>query len=249
MNNTQATALGIDIGGSGIKGAIVDLENGVLLSERHRIPTPQPATPEAVATVFKQLVDHFNWKGNIGVGFPAIIQDGVAKTATNVDDGWIDTDAAKLFTETCGQKVVVLNDADAAGLAEYQFGLGGNKKGVTLLLTIGTGIGSALFINNHLVPNTEFGHVFFKKKIAELSVSDRARKEQELSYEKWGKRFNKYLLHMERILSPNLIVLGGGCSKKFHLYSDSFTTNATVQPAKLLNEAGIIGAAYYANQL
>ncbi len=246
--NTQATALGIDIGGSGIKGAIVDLEKGVLLSERHRIPTPKPATPEAVASVFKQLVDHFNWKGNIGAGFPAIIQNGVAKTATNVDDGWIDTDAAKLFSEICGQKVVVLNDADAAGLAEYKFGLGGENKGVTLLLTIGTGIGSALFIDKHLVPNTEFGHVFFKKKIAELSVSDRARKEQELSYEKWGKRFNKYLLHMERLLSPNLIVLGGGCSKKFSQYSHCFTTNATVQPAKLLNEAGIIGAAYYANQ-
>ncbi|KAA3610177.1 MAG: ROK family protein [Calditrichaeota bacterium] len=241
--------LGVDIGGSGIKGAIVDTKSGQLLAERHRIPTPKPATPEAVSKTLKKLVKHFDWKGKIGCGFPAVIRDDIVRTASNIDKKWIGTNAAKLFRQTTGCKVTVLNDADAAGLAEKTFGAGKNCKGVVLIITVGTGLGSALFINGKLVPNTEFGHVYLKGKIAEHYTSDAVRKKEDLSWNEWAKRFNIYLKHMEGLVWPDRIIIGGGASKKRHKFFDELNVNAEVVEATLLNNAGIIGAALAAKSL
>ncbi|MEM7659943.1 MAG: ROK family protein [Bacteroidota bacterium] len=235
--------LGIDIGGSGIKGAIVDTISGTLTTERHRIPTPQPATPRAVAETTRELVEHFHWKGPIGCGFPAAIQQGVARTASNIDKKWIGVNVETLLHNRTNCPVTVVNDADAAGLAEVNFGAKRGLKGVTLLLTVGTGIGSALINNGVLVPNTELGHLKFKGDIAEKYASDSARKRQDLSWKEWGKRFNEYLHHVHRLFYPDLIILGGGASKKFEKYEDHIDVETDVMPAKLLNQAGIIGAA------
>lgn len=239
--------LGVDIGGSGIKGAIVDLKTGELVSERLRIATPSPASPKAVAKVLTELVDELGWTKSIGCGFPAVAKNGVISTASNVDKKWIGTNAEQLFTKATGCKVFVSNDADVAGLAEMRYGLGKGVKGSVLLLTIGTGIGSALFVDGQLVPNTEFGHIFLKnqKVIAEKFAADSIRKKEDLSWEDWGERFNKYLLHMEKIIQPNLIILGGGGSKKFNKFSDQLKIKTKVVPAQLLNNAGIIGAGIY----
>jgi polyphosphate glucokinase len=235
--------LGIDIGGSGIKGAPVDTVTGQLLADRHRIVTPKPATPKAVAKTIKKLVGHFEWKGKIGCGFPAVIQDDIVRTASNIDKKWIGENAAQLFSKTTHCPVTVINDADAAGLAENTFGAGKNCKGVVLIITVGTGLGSALFINGTLVPNTEFGHLFLKGKIAEKYTSDAVRKNENLSWEKWAKRFNIYLNHMETILWPDRIIIGGGASKKRHKFFDGINIKADLVEATLLNNAGIIGAA------
>jgi len=240
--------LGVDIGGSGIKGAPIDLKTGKLKTERRRIETPQPATPKAVSKTLAKLVEHFEWTDSIGCGFPAVIQNGVVTTASNIDEKWIGTNAEKLFSKTSGCTVNVVNDADAAGLAEVKFGAGKDNNGVVLLITIGTGLGSALFNNGELVPNTEFGHVLIHDKLAEDYAADSVRKAEDLSWKKWGKRFNKYLQHMEHLLSPNLIILGGGASKKMDRFGKYLHTRANVVPAKLLNEAGAIGAALYAYQ-
>lgn len=247
----QEIILGIDVGASGIKGALVDVNAGKLISERRRIPTPKPATAELVANTIKELVQHFNWKGKIGVGFPAIIKDGIALSAANIDDSWIGTDAQQLISETTACKVATVNDADAAGLAEVQFGKGKNQDGTVILITIGSGLGSATFINGHLVPNTEFGHLFLKNdpKVAEHTCSNNAKKREDLSWSEWAKRFNKYLLHLERLFSPNLFILGGGASKKFEKYKDLITTKIPTVPAEMLNNAGIIGAAVYAERV
>jgi len=241
--------LGIDIGGSGIKGAIVNTEDGSLVSVRHRIATPQPATPRAVADAVKALLDYFHYSGPVGCGFPALIQHGFAKTASNIDATWVDVNVEKLFSEATGEKVFVVNDADAAGLAELKFGAGKGKNGVALVLTIGTGIGSALINNGVLLPCTELGHVEFKGDSAEKYCSDAVREKKELSWEKWGKRFNKYLLYMEKLFSPDIFILGGGASKKFELYKQQLTVKALVVPATLRNLAGIIGAACYAESM
>ncbi len=240
--------LGVDIGGSGIKGAIVDITSGKLQSERLRIPTPSPSTPKAVAKTFSELVDQFKWKGKIGCGFPAVIKNGVVYTASNIDKKWIGTDAAKLLAKETGSKVFVSNDADLAGLAEMRFGAGKGKKGNVLMITIGSGLGSALFIDGQLVPNTELGHIFLKdqKIIAEKYAADSVRKQKDLSWKEWGKRFDEYLLHVDKILRPSLIILGGGGSKKFNRFSDLLTVKTKVVPAELLNNAGIIGGAIYA---
>jgi len=240
--------LGIDVGGSGIKGAIVDVESGKLVTERHRIPTPQPATPEAIAETIKAIADHFDYNGKIGCGFPAVIKSGVIKTASNIDKSNIDVDANKLFSEITGRQVFVVNDADAAGLAEVSFGEGKGMEGVVLVITIGTGIGSALFTDGKLVPNTEFGHIYMHNgKVAEKYTSDAVRKKEDLKWSEWGKRFNKYLKYMDFLLNPKLIILGGGASKKMEKFEKQIKISTPVKPAKLLNEAGIIGAAVNAD--
>ena len=242
--------LGIDIGGSGIKGALVNIETGMLVSERHRIPTPQPATANKMAKTVKELVQHFNWEDKIGCGFPAILKNGVARSAANIDKSWIGVDAEALLSKATGCPVAILNDADAAGLAEIQFGKGKNQKGVVILITIGSGLGSATFINGRLLPNSELGHIYLKgdDKVAELSCSNKAKKQEDLSWKDWAIRFNNYLQHIERMFSPNLIILGGGGSKKFEKFKSYLNLETTVVPAALLNNAGIIGAAIHAKQ-
>jgi polyphosphate glucokinase len=236
--------LGIDVGGSGIKGAIVDISTGELLSERHRIETPKPATPEAIAKTIKKIAKHFDYKGKIGCGFPAVIKNGVIKTAANIDKSNINVDAEKFFSKIIGNKIFLVNDADAAGIAEISFGAGKNITGVVLVLTIGTGIGSALFIDGKLVPNSEFGHILMKNGlIAEKFTSDAVRKNLDLKWTEWGKRFDVYLHYLERILNPKLIIVGGGTSKKIDKFKEKITLSTPIKPAKLLNNAGIIGAA------
>jgi polyphosphate glucokinase len=235
--------LGIDIGGSGIKGAPVDTDTGAFLDDRHRIATPEGARPDEVAKVVEKVVKHFAWKGPIGCCFPASIQHGVARTAANVDNSWIGTNAEQLFSEVTGCPVRVLNDADAAGLAEMRFGAGKDVGGLVLIVTIGTGLGTALFTDGVLVPNTELGHIEMNGQDAELQASDAARKREDLSWEAWAKRFDQYLNTMEALLWPDLIILGGGASKKLDKFLHYLTVDTPVVPAATLNDAGIIGAA------
>lgn len=237
--------LGIDIGGSGIKGAIVNIKNGELVSERIRLATPSPSKPKAVAETFTELVQEFKWEKAIGCGFPAVIKDGQAYTAANVDKEWVGVNVEKLLSKASGCPVCVSNDADVAGLAEMRYGVGKGRMGNTLLITIGSGLGSALFVDGKLVPNTEFGHIFLRnqKVIAEKFAADSIRKKEELSWEDWGMRFDEYLCHIDKILRPKLIILGGGGSKKFKRFSHLLTLETEVVPAELLNNAGIIGAA------
>ncbi len=239
----KSAVLGIDIGGSGIKGAPVDVERGVLLDDRLRIPTPQPARPEAVAGVVAELVGHFGWSGPIGCAFPAVIDDGVMRTAANVDDSWIGTDGRQLFERRTGCHVTVLNDADAAGIAEMRFGAGRARPGLTIMLTLGTGIGSALFMDGRLVPNTELGHLVVRGQAAETRASDRARSRHGLSWKKWARRLDEYLRYVEDLLSPDLFILGGGVSKKHPKFLHRLTADTPVVPAQMRNEAGIVGAA------
>jgi polyphosphate glucokinase len=237
---------GIDIGGSGIKGCVVDLDSGELVGERIRIVTPQPSTPDAVADVVAEIVSDFGWDGPVGVTLPCVIKKGTALTAANVDKKWIGTDAAALFAKRLNrpaEQVVVLNDADAAGLAEMRFGHGAGRSGVVVLLTFGTGIGSALFLDGVLVPNTEFGHLELNGADAELHASDRIREEQDLHWEKWAGRVQDYLQVVERLLSPDLIIIGGGVSKKADRFLPYVKVNTPVVPAVLQNNAGIVGAA------
>jgi polyphosphate glucokinase len=235
--------LGIDIGGSGVKGAIVDTKKGQLITERYRIPTPQPSTPEAVAEVLKQITRHFKWKGAVGVGFPGVMQQGIARTAANVDKSWVDKDLNTLFSKATGCKVHVVNDADAAGMAEMKFGAGKGFRGTLLLITVGTGLGTVLFTNGKLVPNIEMGHIILHGADAELYATDAARKNNNLDWDTWAKRFNEYLLRMEELLWPDKIIIGGGASKKPQKFFPHLTTKAEIVPAMLMNEAGIVGAA------
>lgn len=235
--------LGIDIGGSGVKGAIVDTKKGKLLTKRFRIPTPQPATPDAVAGVIKEIADHFQWEGPIGVGFPGVIQQGVARTAANVDDTWIDKNLNQLFSEVTGCTVHVVNDADAAGMAEIKFGAGKGKKGTIMLITVGTGLGTVIFTDGKLVPNLEFGHLILHGADAELYASDAARSNNNLDWETWAGRFNEYLLRIEELIWPDMIIIGGGASKKEEKFLPLLTPKAHVVTAELQNEAGIVGAA------
>ena len=242
--------MGIDVGASGIKGAVVDIETGQLLNDRLRLETPDPATPEAMAATFAELVRLHNWNGLVGCGFPSIIKEGVAYSAANISEKWIGTNVVELLSIASGCPVEVLNDADAAGLAEMRFGLGKGEMGVVLLITIGSGLGSALFIDGKLVPNTELGHIFLRnqKNVAEQFASNNARKREDLSWEEWGIRFNEYLQNIERILNTDLILLGGGTSKRFDKYDSYITVRTPIKPAELLNAAGTVGAAIYAYQ-
>ncbi len=235
--------LGIDIGGSGIKGAPVDLKTGKLLRKDTVSQLPNLHHPKKLPKPLKDLVRYFKWKGPIGCGFPAIVQHGVVRSAANIDKSWINTDARKLFSEVTKLPVWVINDADAAGLAEVKLGAGAGFKGAILVLTIGTGIGSSLFIKGKLYPNTEFGHIEFKGMDAETYVSDAARKKENLGWEDWGTRLNEYISFLEFLTAPELIILGGGASKKLELFQSQLKLKAKVVPALFLNEAGIIGAA------
>jgi polyphosphate glucokinase len=239
-----AHALGVDIGGTGIKAAPVDLDTGTLIAERVKLNTPHPAEPAAVASVVRELVMTFAWTGPAGITFPGVVADGMVRTAANVDRAWIGTDARDLFATATGLKVGVINDADAAGLAEMKFGAGAGQKGTVLMLTLGTGIGSALFIDGILVPNTEFGHIEIRGKEAEKRASEIVREEHLLSWGKWAGRVDEYLEHMEMLLSPKMIIIGGGISRKSAKFLPLLTgLRATVVPAKLHNDAGIVGAA------
>ncbi|MEU3602416.1 polyphosphate--glucose phosphotransferase [Streptomyces sp. NPDC006798] len=236
---------GVDIGGSGIKGAPVDLDRGDLARERHKVLTPHPATPEAVADGVAEVVRHFDWTGPVGITFPGVVTGGITRTAANVDKGWIDADAAGLLSARLnGSAVTVLNDADAAGVAEMTFGAGKGRNGTVMLLTFGTGIGSALFVDGRLVPNTELGHLELHGRDAETHASTKAKEDGDLTWQHWARRVQKYLAHVEMLFSPELFVIGGGVSRK----ADKFLPliegiRAEIVPARLQNNAGIVGAA------
>lgn len=236
--------LGIDIGGSGIKGAPVDTENGRLLTPRCRQPTPSPAKPRPVVEEIAKIVLHFGWRGPVGVGYPGVIRGGATLTAANLHKGWIGLGAEGLVAEVTGcHPVKFVNDADAAGLAEMSFGAGRSRRGVVLLVTIGTGLGTAIFTDGHLLPNTEFGHMQLDGVEAEWFASDAARKREKLSWKKWALRFDKFLRVMENLIWPDLIILGGGISKHHAKYLPYLSVKTEVVPAQMLNEAGIVGAA------
>jgi polyphosphate glucokinase len=243
----MSVILGIDIGGSGIKGAPVDTRTGKLTAERHRIPTPEGAAPEDVKRVVQQLVEHFGLPGPVGVTFPGIVQRGHTLSAANVHPDWVGLNADALFTDATGHEVHLINDADAAGLAEARFGAGQGETGSVLVLTFGTGIGSALVHDGVLVPNTELGHLWLRDKHAETWASDRARERDDLNWKQWSKRASTYLQHLELLFSPELFIIGGGVSKKADKWREHLKAERTrVVPAQLLNEAGIIGAAMMA---
>jgi len=236
--------LGIDIGGTGIKGAIVNTKTGELVTEKHRIPTPKGAKPNDVADTVAQLIEHFNWKGKVGCGFPAIISHGTALSNGNIDKSWKGSNVETIFKEKTGLDFTIANDADVASIAEMHFGAGKDKAGTVLTITIGTGLGSGLFCNGHLIPNVELGVMPYKKyKCIEHYAADSARKRDDLSYEVWGKRFNKFLKIVEVMFSPDLIILGGGASKKLAKFKNQITIKAPVVAAQFQNNAGIVGAA------
>lgn len=235
---------GVDVGGTGIKGAVVDVESGELLTERVRILTPHPATPEAVVPVIAKLVSDAGYDGPVGCGFPAVIKSGVVRTAANIDKSWIGTSVTDgISAALSGVPVSVINDADAAGLAEMRFGAGKGAGGVVVMLTIGTGIGCAVFHDGVLLPNTELGHLEVDGHDAETRASEIAREEHDLSRKQWAKRFNRYLEVLEALLWPDLIILGGGVSKEPEKFMPLLKSDAKLVPATLANEAGIVGAA------
>lgn len=241
-----ALGFGVDVGGSGIKGCPVDLDAGVLAEERFRLPTPQPSTPDAVADAVAELVDKFEWQGPIGITLPCVIKDGVAHTAANVDKSWVGTDAQTLFAERLGRQrseVAVLNDADAAGLAEMRIGAGVDRNGLVVLLTFGTGIGSATFVDGKLVPNTEFGHIEVDGHDAETQAAASVKDDLDLSYPEWAPRVSRYLQALEQFLWPDLIIAGGGVSKKAQKWLPLLDSRSPVVAAELKNDAGIVGAA------
>ena len=236
--------LGIDIGGSGIKAAPVDVTTGALSAPRVKVATPRPALPDPIAEAVKGLVAGFGWTGPAGIAFPGVVIHGVTYTAANLDPAWIGLDARALFAKATGLTVSMLNDADAAGTAEMRFGAAAGHDGTVLLLTFGTGIGSALFTDGALVPNTEFGHIEIHGKDAEERASERARELHDLSWGKWAGRVDDYLTHVEALVSPSLFIIGGGISRKSDKFLPLLTgVRAKIVPAALHNDAGIVGAA------
>jgi polyphosphate glucokinase len=235
--------LGIDVGGSGIKGAPVDTNTGKLIAKRVRIETPNKAEPEPVVEVVTEIAKSFNWMGRIGIGFPAPIKGGVVMMAANISEKWVEINADELFTKTTGCDCTTINDADAAGLAEMKFGAGKGQPGTVIMITLGTGIGTAIFHRGHLLPNTEFGHLEMNGRDAEHRASDAIRQSEELSWKKYAKRLNKYLAAMERLFWPDLFIIGGGISKESGKYIPLLKIETPVVPAQFLNEAGIVGAA------
>lgn len=241
--------LGIDIGGTGVKGAVIDTAIGEMATERFRLESPRPLTPESLAITIQAVVAQHQWSGPIGIGFPAAIQHGIARTAANIDPSFIGLPVADYFTKQTGCPVYVANDADVAGLAEMRFGAGQNVAGVVLIVTIGTGLGTALFSDGHLLPNTELGHIMLDNGMeAERYASEAVRDLQKLKWKDWGDRFNRYLVTMEKLFWPDLIVLGGGASKKLPKFAPRITTQTPVVPAHFLNQAGMIGAALFAEE-
>lgn len=237
-------ALGVDVGGSGIKGGIVDLATGQLVGERFRVSTPQPATPEAVTAAVAEVVRHFDFAGPLGVTYPGVVVDGVVYTAANVDRAWIGTNAAQEYSRALdGRPVTVLNDADAAGLAEQRYGAGRNHKGVVVLLTFGTGIGSAVIHNGMLLPNTEFGHIEVGGKEAEHRAASSVKEAKGWSFRQWAKQVSKVLVAVENAIWPDLFIAGGGISRKAEKWIPLLTNRTPVVAAELLNTAGLVGAA------
>ncbi len=244
VNTAHNRGFGIDIGGSGVKGGIVDLGTGVLIGERHKILTPQPATPDAVAQTVAQVVGHFGWDGPLGVTYPGVVTGGVARTAANVDPTWIGTDVVEVIGRALGgQHVTVLNDADAAGLAEYRFGAGRGITGVAVLLTFGTGIGSAVIHNGLLLPNTEFGHIEVDGKEAEHRAASSVKERKGWSYRRWTREVSKVLVAIENAIWPELFIVGGGISRKADKWVPLLNNRTPVVAATLQNSAGIVGAA------
>lgn len=250
VSEQGATGFGIDIGGTGMKAAIVDLATGELTTDRYRIDTPQPATPDAMIEVVRELVTHHDWHGPVGCAFPAVVQHGVVHSAANIDESWLEIDADRLFTDALGraaeEAVVMINDADAAGLAEMRFGAGRGRDGVVMMLTFGTGIGSGLFVDGVLVPNTELGHLELDGHDAETRAAASAKKRDDLSWSDWGQRVERYLRHVERLFSPDLFIVGGGASKRAEKWLPEIDIETEIVPAELLNNAGIVGAAIHA---
>ncbi len=235
--------LGLDIGGTGIKGAPVDIDKGVFTQDRFRISTPRPSTPENVIEAVSDIVAHFNWKGPIGCGFPAVVKHDTVCTAANIDNSWIGKNVGKLIHEQTGCRTHVMNDVDAAGLAEMTFGAGIGRTGTTIVVALGTGIGTAIFADNHLVANSEFGHVYLKSgEKAEVYTSNAARKIKELTWESWSKRLNKFFGYLDDLFWPDLYIVGGGVIKNHEKFLPDIKTRAEIVPAKLLNHAGIIGS-------
>lgn len=238
------TAFGIDIGGSGIKAATVDLDSGAFIGERLKITTPKPATPEAVADTVAEIIDQAGWEGPVGITLPSVVKDQIALSAANIDKSWIGTNVHELFHRHLGaREVSVLNDADAAGLAEATFGDPKAREGAVIFLTFGTGIGSAFLIDGELYPNTELGHLEVNGKEAEHRASSAVKERKGLSYKKWAKQVSKVLLEYERLFSPQLFVVGGGISREHEQWVPLLTSNVEVLPARLRNRAGIVGAA------
>jgi polyphosphate glucokinase len=237
------TVLGIDIGGSGIKGAPVDVSTGTLTDERYRVETPQPSKIDQMVAAVAEVAKRFGDAGPVGITFPGVVLGGVTRTAANVDKSWIDAPAAELLGAAVGRPVTVLNDADAAGVAEMRFGAGRDKRGVVIMLTLGTGIGSALFVDGRLVPNTELGHLELHGHDAEQRASERAREEEDLSWPDWAHRVRKYLRHVEDLFWPDLFIIGGGVSKRSEKFLPLIDIRTPAVPAELQNNAGIVGAA------
>jgi len=245
----MATILGIDIGGTGIKAALVDTESGELLSDRHRISTPTDSTPDNIAAAVKQLVSEFDYSGTIGCCFPAVVVDGKAKTAGNIDKAWRNTQVDVAFEKATGLPFVVRNDADAAGIAEMQLGAGVGLGGMVIMVTIGTGLGSGVFYNGQLIPNIELGRMPGKDgEPIEFYAGNRARKTGDLSWDEWGQRFNYFLERVARVFSPDHFIIGGGASKSFSEYEDLIKVPTTMHVARFRNNAGIIGAAVAAQR-
>lgn len=243
-DGSQRRGFGVDVGGSGVKGGIVDLDTGQLIGERFKLPTPQPSTPDSVAKTIAEVVEKFGWEGGLGVTYPGVVTDGIVQTAANVDKGWIGTNAQEVIGAALGgRKVTVLNDADAAGLAEEKFGAGKDNTGVIVLLTFGTGIGSAVIHNGVLLPNTEFGHLEVGGKEAEHRAASSIKEAKDWSYERWTKEVTKVLIAVENAIWPDLFIAGGGISRKADKWIPLLQNRTPVVAAALQNEAGIVGAA------
>ncbi|KAF0962464.1 polyphosphate--glucose phosphotransferase [Rhodococcus sp. T7] len=238
------TGFGVDVGGSGVKGGVVDLETGELIGDRIKLLTPQPSTPEAVAETVAEIIRQAEWDGPVGITLPSVVTGGVARSAANIDKGWIGTDARALFSDALGgRRVTVLNDADAAGIAEDALGAGRDAKGVLILLTFGTGIGSAILHDGVLLPNTEFGHMEVHGKEAEHRAASSVKEKKDLSYKEWAAEVSRVLTRFEDLLWPDLFIAGGGISRKHEKWIPHLTNRTPVVPAALLNTAGIVGAA------
>ena len=236
--------LGIDVGGSGIKGALVNMETGEMTTERLRIPTPDSRKPDEMADVISQIIAHFDYTGHVGCGFPTVIKNGVCKSAGNLHKSWAGLNAEELLEKKTGLEFTVINDADAAGYATMNYGTGKGEMGFVVMITIGTGLGSGAFLDGRLIPNFELGQIPYKKyKKIETWAAASAKEREGLTYKQWGKRFNKFLKYVELIVSPDLVILGGGTSKDWEEYKDQITVDMRVIPAELQNQAGIIGAA------
>ncbi len=246
----SAPVLGIDIGGSGIKGAPVDLTTGTLTQKRLRIPTPEKSTPKNVAKVVGEIVENFGEAigptGPIGITIPAVVTHGQTRSAANIDKSWIDAEAEKIFEDHLGRDIYLVNDADAAGVAEVHYGAAKDHPGLVLLTTLGTGIGSALVYRGVLIPNTEFGHLEIDGHDAESRAASSVKDKEGLSYTEWAKRLQRYYERVEALMWPDLIVIGGGVSKDADKFLSKIKVHAEVVPAKLLNTAGIVGAAWLA---